>query len=394
MQAEVAKAPNRKKKWIMIGVIALIVLIAGINIAVTQARKASSKEELQFTKVVERTLTNTKLISGQVVPGNIETLYADPSKGKINEIFVKEGDEVQKGQKLFSYESTELSLQVKQAELDKKMADMRYAQGKEKISSLKKEIQKAKDNGADDTVLQPLQAQLDEAEMQQKTMDLEMEKNKLQMQELEKKQGDLIVYSNTAGVVQKLDKDAAQGSVQTMGQPKSFLQIASKDPFQITGVLTELQKAQIQKDQPITVTAKAVSNKKWKGKITEVSEYPTTAETGQLAAEGQQSQTISYYSYKASLDSQDSLAPGYHVSLQVNLSSKKMLAVPRDSLVEKDDSAYVYVEKDGKLRKQKVSTGMGDGEWIEVLEGLKEGDKVVKNPSAKVHDGMEVKAND
>ncbi len=53
---------------------------------------------------------------------------------------------------------------------------------------------------------------------------------------------------------------------------------------------------------------------------------------------------MSQYTYKASLDSQDGLSPGYHVSLQVNLENKKMVAVPTKSIVEKDDDAFVYVE--------------------------------------------------
>ncbi|PEM23286.1 HlyD family efflux transporter periplasmic adaptor subunit, partial [Bacillus pseudomycoides] len=113
---------------------------------------------------------------------------------------------------------------------------------------------------------------------------LEKEKGQLQSQQLKKKQDELTIYSNFAGVVQKLDKDAAQSSAQAMGgQGKSFLQIASKDSFQIQGTLTELQKSQIQKDQPFTATAKANSKKKWTGKITEVSEFPTSAEMAQAA---------------------------------------------------------------------------------------------------------------
>ena len=101
----------------------------------------------------------------------------------------------------------------------------------------------------------------------------------MQKEELSKKQNELTIYSNFAGVVQKLDKDAAQSSSQALGgQGKAFLQVASKDPFQVQGTLTELQKSQIQPDQTFTVTAKANSKKKWTGKITEVSEFPTSAE--------------------------------------------------------------------------------------------------------------------
>ncbi|MDP4157244.1 MAG: HlyD family efflux transporter periplasmic adaptor subunit, partial [Bacillota bacterium] len=176
-------------------------------------------------------------------------------------------------------------------------------------------------------------------------------------------------------------------------QSNPVVQIASKDPFIIQGTLTELQKSQIQPNQPITVTAKAFANKTWAGKITEISEYPTSDESGQspLASAGQQAQNISYYNFKAALDSQAGLSPGYHVSIQVNLSTKKMLTLPSNSIVDKGNSRFVYVLRNHKLHKQTVSTGIGDGNLTEVLKGLKVGEKVVKNPSANVYEGLEVK---
>ncbi|MEI4829880.1 efflux RND transporter periplasmic adaptor subunit [Bacillus sp. FJAT-53711] len=393
MLPDTVHTPNKKKKWIVIGIIALIVIVAAVNIFIMQSKKKGSAEDIKFAKVSERQLNNTKLVSGQVKPGNIESFYADMAKGKVKDIAVKEGQEVKKGDKLFSYDNEEINLQMQQAEIDQKMASMRSDQGKKKIDSLKQDIKKAKDSGAEKAVLEPLESQLSELEMTQKTADLEKEKGSLHMDELKKKQGELTIYSNFAGVVQKLDKDATQGSAQSMGgQGKPFLQIASKDPFQVQGTLTELQKSQIQKDQTVTVTAKAAPKKKWTGKITEVSEYPTSADVNAQAMAGAEAgQNMSYYTYKATLDSQDGLSPGYHVSLQVNLENKKMVAVPSKSIVEEKDDAFVYVEDKGKLRKQMVKKGSSDGNWVEVLEGVTVGQKVVENPSDKVFDGMEVK---
>ncbi|MGH0448562.1 efflux RND transporter periplasmic adaptor subunit [Bacillus mycoides] len=392
MLPNTVRTPNKKKKWIIIGVIALIVIVAAVNIFVMQGKKkgTANTDAVSFEKVTERKLNNTKLISGQVKPGNIESFYADPTKGKVKDIAVKEGQEVEKGTKLFSYDNEEINLQMKQADLDQKMADMRYDQGKKKIDSLKKEIKKVKDSGAGKEVTDPMEEQVSELEMAQKTTDLEKEKGKLQKEELSKKQKELTIYSNFTGVVQKLDKDAAQSSSQALGgQGKAFLQVASKDPFQVQGTLTELQKSQIQKDQTFTVTAKANNKKKWTGKITEVSEFPTSAEMAQAAGEG--TQNMSQYTYKASLDSQDGLSPGYHVSLQVNLENKTMIAVPTKSIVEKGEDAFVYIEEKGKLQKQNVKKGSTDGDWTEVVEGVTVGQKVVKNPSDNVYDGMEVK---
>ena len=392
MLPNTVRTPNKKKKWIIVGVIVLIVIVAAVNIFVMQGKKKNTTktDAVSFEKVTERKLNNTKLISGQVKPGNIESFYADPTKGKVKDIAVKEGQEVEKGTKLFSYDNEEINLQVKQAELDQKMADMRYDQGKKKIDSLKNEIKKAKDSGAGKEVTDPMEEQVSELEMAQKTTDLEKEKGKLQKEELSKKQKELTIYSNFTGVVQKLDKDAAQSSPQALGgQGKAFLQVASKDPFQVQGTLTELQKSQIQKDQMFTVTAKANNKKKWTGKITEVSEFPTSAEMAQATGEG--TQNMSQYTYKASLDSQDGLSPGYHVSLQVNLENKTMIAVPSKSIVEKGDDAFVYIEEKGKLHKQNVKKGATDGDWTEIVEGAAVGQKVVKNPSDNVYDGMEVK---
>ncbi|PGQ63902.1 efflux RND transporter periplasmic adaptor subunit [Bacillus thuringiensis] len=384
---------KKQKRFIIIGSFLLISIVVFINIYMMQGKKKSitNTDAVSFEKVTERKLNNTKLVSGQVKPGNIESFYADSAKGKVKDIEVKEGQEVEKGTKLFSYDNEEINLQMKQAELDQKMADMRYDQGKKKIDSLKKEIKKVKDSGAGKEVTDPMEEQVSELEIAQKTTDLEKEKGKLQKEELNKKQKELTIYSNFAGVVQKLDKDAAQSSSQALGgQGKAFLQVASKDPFQVQGTLTELQKSQIQKDQTFTVTAKANNKKKWTGKITEVSEFPTSAEMGQAGGVGEATQNMSQYTYKASLDSQDGLSPGYHVSLQVNLENKTMIAVPSKSIVEKDNEAFVYIEEKGKLRKQNVKKGATDGDWTEITEGVTVGQKVVKNPSDNVYDGMEV----
>ncbi|MGF2773227.1 efflux RND transporter periplasmic adaptor subunit [Bacillus cereus] len=394
LQHNINTSNKRKKRIIISLVIALIAIVAAINIFLIQGKKKENKkvDAVSLEKVTERKLNNTKLISGQVKPGNIESFYADPTKGKVKDIEVKEGQEVEKGMKLFSYDNEEINLQMKQAELDQKMADMRYDQGKKKIDSLKKEIKKAKDGGAGKEVTDSMEEQVNELEIGQKTIDLEKEKGKLQKEELSKKQKELTIYSNFAGVVQKLDKDAAQSSSQALGgQGKAFLQVASKDPFQVQGTLTELQKSQIQKDQTFTVTAKANNKKKWTGKITEVSEFPTSAEMAQGATLGEATPNMSQYTYKASLDSQDGLSPGYHVSLQVNLENKTMIAVPSKSIVEKGEDAFVYIEEKGKLRKQHVKKGATDGDWTEIVEGATVGQKVVKNPSDNVYDGMEVK---
>ena len=85
MVPNTVRTPNKKKKWIIIGVIALIVIVAAVNIFVMQGKKkgaATTADAVSFEKVTERKLNNTKLISGQVKPGNIESFMRIRPKGK------------------------------------------------------------------------------------------------------------------------------------------------------------------------------------------------------------------------------------------------------------------------------------------------------------------------
>ncbi|MGE9856323.1 efflux transporter periplasmic adaptor subunit, partial [Bacillus sp. AF62] len=67
MQSNIISTPKRKKKEIIVGVIALIVIVAAINIFVMQGKKkgaSTNADAVSFEKVTERKLNNTKLISG------------------------------------------------------------------------------------------------------------------------------------------------------------------------------------------------------------------------------------------------------------------------------------------------------------------------------------------
>lgn len=380
----------KRKKWLVIGLIVVVLFIAAINIILIQSKKNDSKEKLEFVTATEKEISNTKLVTGQVVPGRVESFYEDPSKGKIKEIFVKEGQDVEQGDKLFSYDHSEVTIQEKQLEIDKKSINLRLKQGNEKRALLKRDIQKAKDEGAGSDVLAPLEAQLQDLQYEQQSLNLEVEKNKLLAEQLIMQREELIVHSSTSGLVQKASI-AGNQSQESGVQRDPILQIAAKEPFHIEGTLTELQKAQLQPNQFITITAKAVPNKSWKGKITEVSEYPVTSELGQGAGTaGNQAQNISYYNFKATLETQEDLSPGYHVSIRVEITREQILAIPRSSIIEKEDSKFVYLVKDHTLQKRKLTTGISDGEWTEVIEGLKAGEKVVNNPADHLYDGMEL----
>ena len=411
---EQARTP-RQKKLILLGILVLILIFVMLSFAIIELNKRDLKK-LVFIHPTEKTFLKTKTVSARVVQSHTETIYVNASKGSIKEIFVKEGETVAKGQQLFSYEGSALKAELGQAEINKQLAETSVQQLKEQITSLETDLLEAEstntpvtsdatnttvttnltdmgdsDNIADQSILS-LNAELNTAKADSRAAELKVEKYTLEAEKLKAELDSLIVSSNTAGVIVNLNQNVGQGFQAKENQQLAIMEIASNDPFKIEGKLTEAEKAKITPGQPITVTSNVVANKNWNGKITEVSDYPTYKEPANEDKDSQH-EPIPYYSFKASLDTQKGLFPGYSTSLDVVVQSKQLLAVPETSIIGIGKSTYVMVQKKGILHKQKVETGQKTGQWVAILKGLKDEDKVGVNPSWIVHLGTLINLN-
>lgn len=70
---------------------------------------------------------------------------------------------------------------------------------------------------------------------------------------------------------------------------------------------------------------------------------------------------------------------------------REVLAVPRDALVLRGSGTAVFViEEDGTARRATVSTGIGQGDWIEVAGPIQAGDRVVVRGNERLRDGQRV----
>ncbi len=70
---------------------------------------------------------------------------------------------------------------------------------------------------------------------------------------------------------------------------------------------------------------------------------------------------------------------------------REVLAVPRDALVLRGDGIAVFiVDDENKARRIRVTTGIGEGEWIEVRGPIQAGDKVVVRGNERLRPGQEV----
>jgi membrane fusion protein, copper/silver efflux system len=72
------------------------------------------------------------------------------------------------------------------------------------------------------------------------------------------------------------------------------------------------------------------------------------------------------------------LKPDMYANVQIHLPLGERLAIPQDAILYAGESRVVFVDLGGgRMKPQWITTGSRAGEWIEVLAGLEEGEKIV-----------------
>ena len=85
------------------------------------------------------------------------------------------------------------------------------------------------------------------------------------------------------------------------------------------------------------------------------------------------------------------LQPGMFARISIDYDNRAAaLAIPRPALLEDDGETAVFVVRDGIAVRTVITTGYVDGGFIEVREGLSEGDRVVTAGKVALRDGSPV----
>ena len=86
------------------------------------------------------------------------------------------------------------------------------------------------------------------------------------------------------------------------------------------------------------------------------------------------------------------LKPGMLLTVAIETSPRLGLSVPELAVVGEGDSRFVYtVDAGGTARRTAVRTGLRSAGRVEIIEGLKPGQKVVTEGVVKLSDGMKVR---
>jgi HlyD family secretion protein len=84
------------------------------------------------------------------------------------------------------------------------------------------------------------------------------------------------------------------------------------------------------------------------------------------------------------------IKPGMTAVVEIHMDYlENVLCVPVQAIVQRRSQTWCYVAENGRLRRQDVTLGQTNDKFVQVCEGLQEGDQLVLNPSAIVGEASE-----
>lgn len=323
--------------------------------------------------------------AGLVVSENMTEIEKDSEKN-IEEVYVKSGDDVKKGQKLFAYDTEQLQLTLDKQRLELEQLNASIENYKSQIATLERERETV--SGTDKlqyTVqIQTTQVDLKEAELNVKTKENEVQKS----EDLLK---NAVVTSPIDGRVQNVSEDGTDN----YGNPMPFITIQQIGSYRIKGTIGELQRGSITEGTRIKAISRTDATQTWTGTVALVDyENPTQGSGNNYGGVGSVDEmtSSSKYPFYVDLESTDGLILGQHLYLEI-FTEEGQTSGPSISsgfiCYDDDGTTFVWAEKNGKLEKREVTLGeynpMTDTQ--EVVEGLSLEDYIAFPDAALCREG-------
>ena len=424
------------KKMVKIAVAALIVV--GAIFYVGKKSNIFKTTEVKVVSIEKGQLADSNTYTGVVAPGKIEPIYVDTS-GIVENIFVREGENIEAGAQLMSFsnqsivenqkalrvneldiQDIELQIQDQESgslklELDNRLLEIRGLEEQinadaKRLPTLEKEARVfeklLKEDGVSavearkkEQAYEDLKVALDlnrekynlmvvgyeslkrELNIEETKLKSQLEKLKLTNEALKaaNKQLTAPFTSPVSGIVVNIAAKIGEG----VAPGQRVVSIAIPGESRVTLELPTYQVDSVKKGDTAYVISREGDGKRYKAIVEKASVSAVSSNYG----------SNKVIAVEVLVTEPNSLRPGFVADVELSTKPKKdVLMINSFSVIEESGNYYVYVVENGKAKKQKVNIGFKSSNNYEVLD-LAEGTEVIVNPF-KVKEGVKVKVVD
>ena len=442
-----------KKKiiWILI-IFVVVALIVGIIAKKKGLIGKAEETKVATEKVTNRTIVEVVSANGKIAP-EFEVKLSPDVSGEVIELYVKEGDLIKTGQLLAkinpeiylsNYDRTIAAFNTSQANLANSKAQL--AQVKSQFINAKSSFDRNEKLHSQKTIsdaefesskanYEVALAQVEAGEQSVKAAAFNVKNAEAGVKESKENLSKTSIYAPVAGTVSKLniEKGERVAGASQFGSGTEILRIANLLTMEVKVSVNENDIVRVALNDTALVEVDAYLNRKFKGIVTEIS---TSANTVGVSADQVTNFDVKIRllldSYKdlipADKPNDSPFRPGMSATVDIQTASRtNVLTLPIQAITSRADTTksaappvekegtqaeneqtskkkaelvqeYVFMYDNGVAKMVKVKTGIQDNMYIQVLEGVKEGQEVITAPyravSKKLKDGDKVKKVD
>lgn len=312
--------------------------------------------------------------AGIVVSENVAEVKKDDDK-TVQELLVKEGDDVTAGQELFRYDTDQLQLELDRKNLELEQLKASIENYKSQITELEGERNRAGSGEQLAYTIQIQSAQLDlkEAELNLKAKQTEVNQAKAILENAS-------VLSPVSGRIQSI----SENGYDNYGNPLPYISIQQAGAYRIKGIIGELQLGGMMEGTRVKILSRTDDTAFWYGTVSLVDyENPSQGNSYDMyyGTSSDEMTSASRYPFYVEPEDVTGLLLGQHVYMEVDTGDETFAGVSIGSYFvcyDEDGSAYVWAENRGKLEKRTLVLGEYNSmtDTFQVLEGLTEEDYI------------------
>lgn len=327
-------------------IVSLCIMIAAIGIyfLLHAFQTGSSSETIYVQKV--STVTGSSYTENRYsgVVESQETLDINQDSSKtIADVYVEAGQEVKKGDKLFSYDTTEASNSIAQKKLDIEAQNNEIEAQNNTIADYRAEI----NNGGDKV---EIQARINDANYAIRQAQNTIKSTQTEIDQLSKQIETSTVIATIDGIIKEVNRD---GGTDQNGNTKPLISITQTGEFRVKGTISEM--GSISEGSSVIVRSRINEDQIYKGTVTKVETEPQT-DNNNFYSGSDSGESASKYPFYVTLDNNDGLMLGQHVYIEPDngQSSVKQGIWLDSSFIAYDDNGdpYVWVSEKEKLKKK------------------------------------------
>ncbi|MCG0277934.1 MAG: efflux RND transporter periplasmic adaptor subunit [Thermanaeromonas sp.] len=423
------KLALRSKTGIIIAIAFVLILLIGFatfNYVRHSAKEEDTAEKTETipVQVAEARLMNLQWVlelTGEIKPAAVIDVYPKIGGKIIEKIFFETGDYVKSGDLIAVLEDKAIKAQleeataglaaaeagVKQSEANLQAASANFESSKANLKTSKANLELIKKERLRVESLyqagavpeqeldrinsqhEVAEAQYSAAEAQSKAAEAQykaaleaknlaitqVERAKAALKQLQIVYDEHKIYAPISGFIAA--RYVEQGDMASNSKP--IVRISREDELKIVCSVTEKDFPQLKKGMKAEITVDAFPGKVFEGVVSVIS---PTIDPATRTAEIE----IRIPNEKYELRS------GMFARIKLYLGEREALAVPTEALnkMPGTGSYYVYVVEDNKAILKNVKTGITQGDFTEITEGLAEKELVVIRGQNRLHDGAQV----